>query len=36
VMFSGVAVEVGGMWLHDWNHRRHGEEPHALWGGPRV
>lgn len=32
VMLSGLAVEIGGMWLHDWSHRRRGETPHALWG----
>ena len=47
VMLSGLVVEVSGMWLHDWLHRRRGEPPHALWGaddrsrplwlgGPRV
>jgi hypothetical protein len=28
----GLAVEIGGAWVHDRGHRRRGEQPHALWG----
>ena len=28
----GLAVEVGGAWVHDLGHRRRGEQPHAMWG----
>jgi hypothetical protein len=32
VIAVGLAVELGGAWHHDWLHRRHGEQPHAVWG----
>lgn len=28
----GLVIEVSGPYVHDRAHRRHGEEPHAMWG----
>jgi hypothetical protein len=28
----GFVIEFSGPYVHDRAHRRHGEEPHAMWG----
>jgi hypothetical protein len=28
----GLVIEFSGPYVHDRAHRRHGEEPHAMWG----
>lgn len=29
---GGLCLEVSGAWVHDLQHRRRGERPHAMWG----